>query len=183
MVVDSGCGRQCFLALMAVEPLVRIKVVAGTITMTIMRGRTQDGWFDSSVDMRRYPDYYRENWRFFHMKRPEVNVAQQGLVAEYYDSRTFRGLPTARRLVPFNGSSFSLPGGDQFSARFVGFLRSGAAGNYKFYHRVDDGIRVWIDGNLVVNHWTTGSASDRTGGDLLMQEEKGLPNSHRVFRE
>jgi hypothetical protein len=48
------------------------------------------------------------------------------------------------------------PGGgvktDYFSARWTG-THSFAAGTYTFTARASDGIRVWVDGALIINAW------------------------------
>ncbi|NIO72208.1 MAG: beta-glucosidase, partial [Anaerolineae bacterium] len=41
---------------------------------------------------------------------------------------------------------------DNFSARWSRGLHF-PAGNYRFYVRVDDGVRLWVDGNLVIDQW------------------------------
>lgn len=46
-------------------------------------------------------------------------------------------------------------GTDYFSARWTGqFVFDG--GNYAFHAQVDDGVRVWIDGLLVLDYWRDG---------------------------
>lgn len=43
--------------------------------------------------------------------------------------------------------------GDQFSVRWTGFYKATSATNY-FCTNSDDGVRVWINGTLVINNWT-----------------------------
>lgn len=43
--------------------------------------------------------------------------------------------------------------GDQFAVRWTGFYKATSATNY-FCMNSDDGIRVWINGVLIINNWT-----------------------------
>ncbi|MGQ9730815.1 MAG: family 16 glycoside hydrolase [Candidatus Zipacnadales bacterium] len=42
---------------------------------------------------------------------------------------------------------------DHFSARFTGTLRIETEGDYTFYFQSDDGCRVWIDDQLIMDDW------------------------------
>jgi PA14 domain/Papain family cysteine protease len=124
--------------------------------------------------------------------------------AEYYTNRSLHGTPSRIELIPdvnFNWGSggpfdvtipfpfgdihIPVPPFDEFSARFtqVRRLRSGW---YRFTLRGDDGVRLWVDDRLVINHWkeqsnTTYSAEHYvTGGDHVLRveyfEAHGLAN-------
>jgi hypothetical protein len=43
---------------------------------------------------------------------------------------------------------------DHYSVRWQGNIWSGG-GNYQFDARADDGIRVWVDGKLIIDKWVT----------------------------
>ncbi len=43
---------------------------------------------------------------------------------------------------------------DFFSARWTGFLDVPAAGDYTFWVSTDDGMRVWVDDQLVIDAWS-----------------------------
>lgn len=45
---------------------------------------------------------------------------------------------------------------DRFTVRWKGFVAL-PAGDWQFGQRVDDGIRVWVDGTQVINDWTNGA--------------------------
>jgi N-acetylmuramoyl-L-alanine amidase len=79
--------------------------------------------------------------------------------AEYYNNRYLSGSPTFVRCEnwPINhdwgsGGPGNGVGNDNFSARWTGraYINSG---NYTFIARADDGIRVWIGGNLIIDAW------------------------------
>lgn len=42
-----------------------------------------------------------------------------------------------------------------FSVRWTGQVLATADGTWTFYTRSDDGVRLWIDGKPVIDHWTT----------------------------
>jgi len=77
---------------------------------------------------------------------------------EYYNNPNLSGAPVLiRNDVSINfdwGAGSPGPGvpADNFSARWSRDLHF-PAGNYRFYVRVDDGVRLWVDGNLVVDQW------------------------------
>jgi PKD repeat protein/uncharacterized protein YraI len=78
--------------------------------------------------------------------------------AEYYNNPNLSDAPVLLRndiSVNFDwGSGSPGPGVpvDNFSVRWSRSL-SFPAGTYRFYMRVDDGVRLWIDGNLVIDQW------------------------------
>jgi hypothetical protein len=81
---------------------------------------------------------------------------------EYYRGRSPSGSPTLVRddvSIDFNWASTSpdtrLPA-DNFSARWSRTLRFDA-GLYRFHAAADDGIRVWLDGSLIIDAWRDSS--------------------------
>ena len=85
-------------------------------------------------------------------------LAQGTWYAEYFANRDLTGGPVLTRYE--NQLSFDWGGGspgqgvpsDSFSARWT---RSEwfEAGTYRFSYRSDDGVRIWVDGTLVVDDW------------------------------
>ncbi len=79
--------------------------------------------------------------------------------ADYYNNISLSGSPVMTRCEgwPINwdwgGGS---PGGDvpadNFSARWTGRARI-ESGTYTFIARADDGVRVWLDGALIIDAW------------------------------
>ncbi|MFG0317019.1 MAG: DUF5060 domain-containing protein, partial [Planctomycetota bacterium JB042] len=49
---------------------------------------------------------------------------------------------------------------DVWSARWTGWLNVPAAGAWTFTTTSNDGVRLWIDGDLVIEDWTTHAAKD-----------------------
>ena len=83
---------------------------------------------------------------------------------EYWSNRSLSGAPALVRNDPaidFNwgtGSPAPQIPSDNFSARWT---RSNdfSSGWYRFNARSDDGVRVWVDGDLIIDQWHDGSAN------------------------
>jgi PKD repeat protein len=77
---------------------------------------------------------------------------------EYYSNRSLSGAPVLVRndvSIGFDWGSGSPGSGlsvDDFSVRWSRGL-SFAAGTYRFQARVDDGVRLWVDGKLIIDQW------------------------------
>lgn len=97
---------------------------------------------------------------------------QQGLTATYYDNLDFTG-PSITRIDPainFNwgyGSPAPSIAPDTFSVRWTGQLTAPETGAYTFHLTADDGVRLWIDGQLLVNHWADSPGQTRTASLTL----------------
>jgi hypothetical protein len=60
--------------------------------------------------------------------------------------------------IDFNwatGSPDPLVGPETFSVRWIGKVQPLYSETYTFYADVDDGIRVWVNGNLIIDQWHT----------------------------
>ena len=63
--------------------------------------------------------------------------------------------------------------GNQFSARWIGQVEATATGNFQFQTRSNDGVRLWINGNLVVDNWTShATINDVTGNIALTKNQR-----------
>lgn len=77
---------------------------------------------------------------------------------EYYNNPTLKGDPVLVRndaAINFDwgtGAPVAGVGTNNFSVRWTRSL-SFPAGTYRFYVRVDDGVRLWIDNNLIIDQW------------------------------
>ncbi|MCP4069911.1 MAG: hypothetical protein GY741_16685 [Phycisphaeraceae bacterium] len=88
--------------------------------------------------------------------------AAEGLFAEYYSSEggtgtfTNRVVATIDQQVDFawgDGAPYDLPP-DDFSVAWSGSIRTtGVGGIYEFLIQVDDGVRFWVDGELLIDVW------------------------------
>jgi hypothetical protein len=91
-----------------------------------------------------------------------------GLRGDYYDNADLTNLLVIRYdpEVNFNwgnGSPDPLIHFNTFSVRWTGEVEPMYSEDYTFYTTSDDGIRLWINGQLVVNDWSSHSARERHG--------------------
>ena len=82
---------------------------------------------------------------------------------DYYPNAALTGAPlytTEERRLDFDwgdGAPTGLPV-DYFAARWTGRWQL-EAGTYTFFLDHDDGVRLWLDGDLVIDHWEGGMAA------------------------
>ncbi len=87
-----------------------------------------------------------------------------GLAAQYFANLSLSGTPALTRTEAIDlswigvGPGAGIPA-DNWSARWSGSLEMPASGSYRFQVTADDGIRVWINAQLVVDKWTGGSGN------------------------
>jgi len=107
-----------------------------------------------------------------------VNPATaNGLTARYYrDPGTgarFATLALTRvdTTVNFNWGSGAPASGvtaDNFSVRWTGRVQAPVTGTYRFSTVSDDGIRLWINGQLVINNWTDHAQTTNTSAAISL---------------
>ena len=84
---------------------------------------------------------------------------EPGLKAEYFNNQDLEGSPAllrTDRLVAFDWGegSYSADGPvDHFSARWTGYFIPKTSDDYRFYTSSDDGVRLFIDDEQVINDW------------------------------
>jgi hypothetical protein len=74
--------------------------------------------------------------------------------------------------VDFNwaaGSPSAGVGADSFAVRWEGFVEAPVTGNYTFWTQSDDGVRLWVNGNLVIDNWTLHSATWDSAAPVALQ--------------
>jgi hypothetical protein len=108
-----------------------------------------------------------------------VNFTNQGngLLGMYYTNKTLNGLPQYRidPNINFNwgqGSPMTSITNDNFSARWIGSVMPQYSETYKFYATADDGVRVWVNGTLIIDAWKDQSATTYTGNISLLANHK-----------
>ncbi len=107
---------------------------------------------------------------------PAAPVAIINWRAEYFANRDLTGRPALVRDDPhinFDWGGGPPAGGlpvDDFSARWTR-APNFSAGTYRFYALVDDGARLWIDGNLVIDQWHDSAPTTYTA-DAYLDERK-----------
>ncbi|MBD2327710.1 glycoside hydrolase family 9 protein [Alkalinema sp. FACHB-956] len=100
-----------------------------------------------------------------------------GLKADYYDNSDFTNLKLTRTdaTVNFNwgsGAPASTIGADTFSVRWTGQVQALHSETYTFYTTGDDGIRLWVNGQQLINGWKNQSATEYRGTIALQAGQK-----------
>ena len=115
-------------------------------------------------------------------------LAGDGLSATYYDNADLTGASTARldAVVDYDWGTSSAASGisaDTFSARWTGLVEAPATGDYTFYAQADDGVRLWVNNQLLIDRWSNqpagGGDADCDGGTafsdlLVLSQNYGL---------
>ncbi len=96
-----------------------------------------------------------------------------GLNADYFADRNLTALVVTRTDTNVNfiwGSSAPTNGvpADNFSVRWTGKVQARHAGMHQFHTVSDDGVRLWVDGRLLIDNWTLHSQTEATGSISLV---------------
>ncbi len=100
-----------------------------------------------------------------------------GLQGDYFDNMDFTAYTLSRldTTVNFNwgtGSPDPTIGPDTFSVRWTGQVQPQYSQTYTFYTTSDDGIRLWVNGQNIINNWTDHGATENSGTIALVANQK-----------
>ncbi|HMJ90171.1 MAG TPA: polysaccharide lyase family 8 super-sandwich domain-containing protein [Candidatus Acidoferrum sp.] len=104
---------------------------------------------------------------------PRAAGTGTGLVGQYFkDQNEFRVLALTRTDTNVNiywpdRESHPIPFSDHISVRWAGKVQTQRSGLHYFHAVSDDAVRLWIDGRLVIDHWTPHSETEDTGSISL----------------
>ncbi len=93
---------------------------------------------------------------------------EQGLKGEYFDNKELKGTPAFTRIdkqINFDWGGDGPKDGFQsenFSARWTGKLKADESGEFILDVTSDDGVRLYIDGSLVIDFWSDHAAESRS---------------------
>ena len=87
-----------------------------------------------------------------------IPVAGDGLTGNYFNGMNFETAVTSRKdaTINFNWGTGSPASGinvDGFSARWTGLIQPRYTETYTFYVRSDNGRRLWVNNQLVIDKW------------------------------
>jgi hypothetical protein len=111
--------------------------------------------------------YKGEVWSFTTAK------AGGGVKGQYYQGTDFGEhiLTRTDPQIDFNWADAgpdTAVGVDNFSVRWTGEVEAPFTENYTFYTNSDDGVRLWVDGQLLIDNWTDhANTEDRGTIDLI----------------
>jgi hypothetical protein len=94
-----------------------------------------------------------------------------GLAGAYFNNLTLSGTPVLQRTEAVNfGWAGGSPGpgvnADRFSVRWVGRVEAVSTGVYRFQTNSNDGVRLWVNGVLIIDNWTDHSTTTNTSGTV-----------------
>jgi hypothetical protein len=101
-----------------------------------------------------------------------------GLHADYFNNQTLTAPVAVTRTdgtVNFNwgsGAPAAGIGADHFSARWTGQVEPLFTQTYTFFTVSDDGVRLWVNGQLLINNWTDHGATENSGTIALTAGQK-----------
>ena len=101
-----------------------------------------------------------------------VQGTGDGLRGEYFNNQnlTNRAFTRVDPTVNFSwaaGSPSSQIGIDTFSVRWTGEIESRYSETYTFNTRSDDGVRLYVDGQLIIDQWNNHAATNHTGSIFM----------------
>jgi VCBS repeat-containing protein len=95
-----------------------------------------------------------------------------GLLGNYYSDQNLTNLTLTRVDPTVNFSWNSSPGPSipqyHFSARWTGQVQAQYSERYTFYTVSDDGVRLWVNGQLLINNWTVHWATQNKASITLV---------------
>ena len=100
-----------------------------------------------------------------------------GLRGEYYDNADFTVFKFSRidAIVDADwstGSPDASIAADTFSIRWSGQVQAQYSETYTFYTNSDDGVRLWVNGQLLVDNWTDHAPIENSGTIALTAGQK-----------
>lgn len=109
----------------------------------------------------------------------------EGLLGQYYKLSGSPptepwGTPVMERLDPtvnFNWAGNApdpLVGADNFAVRWTGQIEVPTSGIYTFYTQTDDGVRLWVNNELIIDNWTDHS-NTQNNGQIDLKAGQGYP--------
>ena len=96
-----------------------------------------------------------------------------GLLGQYFNNTSLTGTPVLQRTEAVNfGWRTNSPGpgvnSDKFSVRWSGKVKASSTGNFQFQTASNDGVRVWINGVLVINNWTNHATTTNNSASISL---------------
>lgn len=100
-----------------------------------------------------------------------------GLIGDYYNGTNFNSLVSTHTDTTVNFGSFDATlasrasGADTASVRWTGYVKANYSQTYTFYTYSDDGARLYVNGQTVVNSWVDQGPTERSGTIALTAGE------------
>jgi YVTN family beta-propeller protein len=105
---------------------------------------------------------------------PVIAGTGTGLFGSYTNNLTMSGAPVLERFERIdynwgNGAPGTGVNSNTFSVRWLGRVEAPVTGTYRFQTVSDEGVRLWVNGQLIINNWTNhGATTDTSAGINLV---------------
>ena len=118
---------------------------------------------------------------------PATGATVNGVTATYFDNADFTGASETKHefWINFNWRTGNpapqtLLGNNSWSARWTGRVRPQFSETYTFFTRTNDGVRLWVNGQLLIDAWVTQSGTVERSGTiaLVANQEYDLVMEH-----
>ncbi len=108
---------------------------------------------------------------------PPPTTSGTGLASAVFSNKTLSGSPVATGTdaqVNFDWKTGGKVSGltDNFSVRWTGEVQPQYSQQYTFYTQADDGTRLWVNGQLLINDWTNHAVREESGKIALEAGKK-----------
>lgn len=153
--------------------------------VTIRLARVGDFTIDKTVDLELCSAYDDVGGALYTIVAPSIGSVilggplpntGSGLLGEYFGTLNLSSgaapfnVPKTSQVeaqIDFDWTNSSPPGFDVnstgFSARWIGQIEAQYSETYSFFVTADNGVRLWINNNLVIDSWASGGVSERQG--------------------
>jgi YVTN family beta-propeller protein len=102
-----------------------------------------------------------------------------GVRGRYYNNTTLSGTPALERVEQINFDWTASPGpgvnADNFSVRWTGRLEGSAGGTFTIQTVTNDGVRLWINGVLVIDAWNATGRVTNTSAPFALAFGQRVP--------
>src|SRR5262249_11860073 len=91
-----------------------------------------------------------------------------GINAKYWDNADFTGTTKSRTDPQINfiwskDAPISGIGADSFSVRWTGFIVAPTSETYTFFTNTDDGVKLWVNNQLIIDHFSSTGLQEYSG--------------------
>jgi polygalacturonase len=150
------------------------KYASTSITLKVVTGHAYRFWVHSAKSTFSYADTtsYSTPAEVRFSVASGIVSAGTGLTGQYFDAMNFTSAKFTRTdaMVDFNwalGSPAPSIGVDTFSVRWTGQVQPPYSQTYTFYVTGDDGVRLWVNGVLLIDKWIDQKATEWSGSIAL----------------
>ena len=105
-----------------------------------------------------------------------ISTNSGGLVGAYFDGADLNNLNFKIAVINTSVNLTTPPNqisnSNNFSARWTGFVKPGFTQNYTFYTNTSKGVRLWVDGKLIIDRWNNTTTTQYTSVAVALNASK-----------